>query len=127
MFSVDLTSSEYGGRVVIALRGELDLVDAVAVADALTAAAYWDRVVIIDMARLTFIDASGVAALSRARRYARHMGGDLVLATPQWQVRRVLAVAQHADAFSIHADVAEAVGSMAAFTAVAPPALLPAV
>jgi hypothetical protein len=42
------------------------------------------------------------------------------------EARRVRAVAQHADACSIHADVAEAVGSRAAFAAVAPAAAPPA-
>jgi microcompartment protein CcmL/EutN len=38
MPSVDLTISECGGQVVVALRGELDVVDAAAVAAALAAA-----------------------------------------------------------------------------------------
>lgn len=43
---------------------------------------------------------------------------DLPLVAPQ-QVRRVLAVTRQADAFSIHTDVAEAIGSMGGFAAVA--------
>ena len=31
MFSVDLSTREYGGHVVVALRGELDIADAAAV------------------------------------------------------------------------------------------------
>jgi H2-forming N5,N10-methylenetetrahydromethanopterin dehydrogenase-like enzyme len=53
------------------------------------------------------------------------MGGDLVLAAPQRQVRRVLGVTRQAGAFSVHADVAEAVGSMGGFVAVAAVAALP--
>lgn len=121
MLSVDLTISDCGGRVVVALRGELDVVDAEPVAAALTVAADRDRVIIADLARLTFIDASGVAALARARRHIRHTGGDLLLAAPQWQVRRVLEVAQPVDAFSVYSDVAEAIGSIDG-----PAALLPA-
>jgi anti-anti-sigma factor len=130
MFSVDLTTSERGGAVVVALCGELDVVDAVAVAAALVAAADRDRVVIVDLARLAFIDSSGVAALARARRHARRTAGDLLLAAPQRQVGRVLDVTRQADAFSIHAEVAEAIGSIGGFVAeapaAAPPALLPA-
>jgi STAS domain len=62
---------------------------------------------------------SGMAALVRARRHARRRGGALVLAAPQRQVRRVLALTQQAAAFSLHADVAEAIGSMAGFVPVA--------
>jgi anti-sigma B factor antagonist len=126
MLSVDLTISDCGGRVVVALRGELDVVDAEPVAAALTVAADRDRVIVADLARLTFIDASGVAALARARRQVRHTGGDLLLAAPQWQVRRVLEVAQPVDAFSVYSDVAEAIGSIdgPAVAAVAVPAVL---
>jgi anti-sigma B factor antagonist len=125
MFSVDLTTSDRGAQAVVTLCGELDVVDAEAVAAALAAAAGHGRVVIADLAGLTFIDASGVGALARGRRHARHSGGDLLLAAPQRQVRRVLAVAQPADAFSVHTDVAEAMGSMGHFTAVAPAAAPP--
>jgi hypothetical protein len=56
MPSVDLTISDCGGQVVAALRGELDVVDAEAVATALAAA---------------------------ADRGNGHLSGDLVLAAPQ--------------------------------------------
>jgi anti-sigma B factor antagonist len=130
MLSVDLTIGECGGQVVVALRGELDVVDADSVATGLAAAADQGRVIIADLAHLTFIDAGGVAALIRARRHARHTGGDLLLAAPQWQVRRVLEVAQPADAFAVYTDVAAAIGSMGGVAAVAaataPVTLLPA-
>jgi anti-sigma B factor antagonist len=41
---------------------------------------------------LEFMDSSGVAALVRGRKHARHAGGDLLLAAPQQQVLRVLAI-----------------------------------
>ena len=130
MLSVDLAISDYGGQVVVALRGELDVMDAEAVAAALAAVADRGNVVVVDLAGLTFIDASGLAALVRARRHARGTGGDLLLAAPQRQVRRVMALTRQAGAFSLHADVAEAIGSTggsAAVTAIAVlPALLPA-
>jgi anti-sigma B factor antagonist len=130
MLSVDLTISDCDGQIVVALRGELDVVDAEPVAAALTIAADRDRVIIADLARLTFLDASGVAALARARWHVRHTGGDLLLAAPQWQVRRVLEVAQPVDAFAVYSDVAEAIGSIDALAAAAPvaapDALLPA-
>jgi anti-sigma B factor antagonist len=112
VLSADLTISDYGGQVVVALRGELDVMDAEAVAATLTAAADRGNVIVVDLAGLTFIDASGMAALVRARRHARHMGGDLVLAAPQRQVRRVLALTQQAGAFSLHSDVAQATGGL---------------
>jgi anti-sigma B factor antagonist len=126
VLSVDLTISDYGGRVVAALRGELDVMDAEAVAAALTAAADRGNVIVVDLAGLTFIDASGLAALVRAGRHARHMGGDLVLTAPQRQVRRVLALTRQAGAFSLHSDVAEATGGLGGSVPVAAVAALPA-
>jgi len=65
MFSVDLSTRECDGHVVVALRGELDLVDAADVAAALAAAVARDPGIIVDLAGLEFIDCSGVAALVR--------------------------------------------------------------
>jgi anti-sigma B factor antagonist len=110
MFSVDLSTRECDGHVVVALRGELDLVDAAGVAAALVTVAAREPKIIVDLAALEFIDASGVAALARGRTHARHAGGDLLLAAPR-QPLRVLAVTQLVDDFSVHASVEEAAGS----------------
>jgi hypothetical protein len=55
-----------------------------------------------------------VAALSRGRKHARNAGGDLLLAAPQRQVRRVLAIIWEVDGFAVHASVAEAAASAGA-------------
>src|SRR5512146_1574660 len=121
MFSMDLDSSESGGHVVVALRGELDLLDAGATAAALEAVAAREPRIIVDLAGLQFIDASGIAALSRGRRHARNAGGDLLLAAPQRRVRRVLAILRELDGFAVHASVADAAASAgASWQAVAP-------
>ena len=114
MFSMDLGSGESCGHVVVALHGELDLMDAAAVAAALRVVAAREPRIIVDLAGLEFIDASGIAALSRGRRHARNAGGDLLLAAPQRQVRRVLAIIWEDDGFAVHASVAEAVASAGA-------------
>jgi anti-sigma B factor antagonist len=80
------------------------------VAAALAATAASEPQIIVDLAGLEFIDSSGVAALARGRRQAWRAGGDLVLAAPQQQVLRVLAVIRLADAFSVYATVEEAAG-----------------
>ena len=82
MFSVDLSTRECDGHVVVALRGELDLVDAADVAAALAAAVARQPRIIVDLAGLEFIDCSGVAALARGRGHARQACGDLLLAAP---------------------------------------------
>jgi anti-anti-sigma factor len=111
MFSVDLSTREYDGHVVVALRGELDLVDAAGVAAALVAVAGREPEIIVDLAALEFIDSSSVAALARGRTRARQAGGDLLLAAPRQPVLRVLAITRLVDDFSVHASVEEAAGS----------------
>jgi anti-anti-sigma factor len=111
MFSVDLNTRECGDHVVVVLRGELDMADAASVAAGLAEVAARTPEIIVDLAALAFIDSSGVAALAHGRRQARRAGGDLLLAAPQQQVLKVLAITRLADAFSVHASVDEAAGS----------------
>jgi anti-sigma B factor antagonist len=111
MFSMDLGTSRACGHVVVALHGELDLVDAPAVAAALRAVAAREPRIIVNLAELEFIDASGVAALSRGRGHARNAGGDLLLAAPRRQVRVVLAILWADIGAGLHASVAEAAAS----------------
>lgn len=121
MFSMDLGSGQSGGYVVVALHGELDLMDAAGVAAALGVLAAREPRIIVDLAGLEFLDASGVAALSRGRRHARHAGGDLLLAAPQRRVRRVLAIIWEVDGVAVHASVAAAaVSAGASWQAVVP-------
>ncbi|HEY2306467.1 MAG TPA: STAS domain-containing protein [Streptosporangiaceae bacterium] len=110
MFSVDLSTRECDGHVVIALCGELDLADAAEVAAAVVAAVGRELRIIVDLAALEFIDCSGVAALARCRRHARQAGGDLLLAAPQQRVLQVLAITRLVDEFPVYASVEEAAG-----------------
>jgi anti-sigma B factor antagonist len=126
MFSMDVGWAVSGGHVVVTLRGELDLVDAAAVATVLGTVAARERQIIVDLSGLEFIDASGVAALSRGRRRARDAGGDLLLAAPQRQVQRVLALIWEAGGPDLPASVAEAAASAGSLPAAAPIRRLPA-
>ena len=111
MVSINLSSREDDDRAVVALRGELDIADAASVAAALTAIAARARELIVDLAGLEFIDCSGLTALLLAREQARQAGGDLLLAAPQDQVLRILAVTRLTGVFAIHASVGQATGS----------------
>ncbi len=113
MVSMDLSTRESDGQAVVGLRGELDIADAASVDAALVAVAARAAEIIVDLAGLEFIDASGVAALVLARVQARRAGGDLLLAAPQDQVLRVLAVIRLAEVFSVHASVEAAAGGAA--------------
>jgi anti-anti-sigma factor len=114
MFKMDLGSGAFGGHVVVALRGELDLLYAPTVATALETLASRQPRIIVNLAGLEFIDVSGIAALAHGRRHARSAGGDLLLAAPRLPVRRVLTIVWEADGFAIHASVAEAAASAGA-------------
>lgn len=122
MFSANLSTSECDGQVVVALRGELDVLDAASLAAALAAVAAREPVIIVDLTGLEFIDSSGMAALVLVRKQARHAGGDLLLAGPQAQVMRFLAVTRLVDAFSVHASVEQAADSAGRARRVAVPA-----
>lgn len=111
MFSTDLSTRSHAGYAVVALRGELDLVDAAIVAAELTAvAAREPGIIVVDLAGLEFIDSCGVAALAHGRRQTRQAGGDLILAAPRPNVLRVLAVIRLPEALSVYATVEEAAG-----------------
>jgi anti-sigma B factor antagonist len=108
MFSTVMSTSSYDGYTVVALRGELDVADAAAVAAGIARIAACEPGIIVDLAGLSFIDCSGVAALEHAREQARQAGGGLVLAAPHRNVTRVLAILRLPDAFSVYATTEEA-------------------
>src|ERR1700678_2363519 len=108
MISAKLSTREAGGHLVVTLGGELDAVDADSVAAALAAAAARNPWIIIDLAELEFIDCSGLRVLARAREQARQAGGDLLLAAPRRQVRRILALTGLADVFCVYTSLAGA-------------------
>ena len=111
MVSVELSTGEGDGVVVVVLRGELDVAEAARVAASLAVVAASGRDVIVDLEGLEFIDSSGLAALVYARQHARRAGSDLLLAAPQQQVLRMLAITRLLDVFAVHARVDEAAGS----------------
>ena len=58
MFSVDLSTREGDGHVIVVLGGDLDIVDAVGVAAALAVVAARAPEIIVDLAGLEFIDSA---------------------------------------------------------------------
>lgn len=109
MFNVELSIGGHGGHVVVALRGELDLADAPAVASHLmTAVAASGPSIMVDLAGLEFIDCCGLRALLRVLQWTREGGGDLALAAPQQRVRKVLSLTGLIDVFSVYPSVEQA-------------------
>jgi anti-sigma B factor antagonist len=111
MLNVDLSIRDGDGLAVVALRGELDLADAPAVASHLiTAVAVCGPSVIVDLTGLEGIDYSGLAVLLRVRKWTQRNAGDLSLAAPQPPVRRILEATGLIDVFSVYRSVEEAAG-----------------
>jgi anti-anti-sigma factor len=108
MISAGLSTREDGGHLIVTLRGDLDVVDAASVAAALAAAVARNPRIIIDLAGLEFIDCGGLRVLARAREQARQAGGDLLLAAPGGQVRRIFALTGLAGVFCVHTSLAGA-------------------
>lgn len=106
MVNVELRPGMYGGYVVVALRGELDTVEAVSAASVVAAAG---RRVIIDLGALEFIDCRALDELLGVRELARQAGGDVLLAAPQGLVLRLLTLI---GMDGMHASVAAAVESV---------------
>jgi anti-sigma B factor antagonist len=110
MLSVDVTVRHAGGQAVVTLRGELDLASTPALASHLTAAAACGPNVIVDLAGLEYIGYSGLGVLVRVGKWLRASGGDLALAAPQPQVRKILVVTGLIDVFAVHPSVEAAAG-----------------
>jgi anti-sigma B factor antagonist len=125
MISIEVSTRGGDGLAVVVLRGELDVAEAANAAAALVVVASGHDT-IVDLEALEFIDSSGLAALVRARHQARRAGFDLLLAAPQQQVRRMLAITRLLDVFVVHACVEEAAGAAGRIPAAIAPARSPA-
>jgi anti-anti-sigma factor len=91
--TVDLfgvTSYEFGGGRVFALRGELDACTCRGLAELLIGPP--GSLVVIDLDQLTYIDSSGLGAIHAARRVAIKGGGTLIVCRPSPMVHRVLEI-----------------------------------
>ena len=113
MPGVELKASVRGGRVVVALYGELDVTGAVDAEAAITARVVRGQSLIIDMSALDFIDCGSLDALLRVQELARCGGGNVVLAAPQPHVLRLLTLTSRDGAFCTQASVGAAVAGIA--------------
>lgn len=102
--SIPLRTRTYESHVVVALRGDLDVVDDGAAA---AVAACGPRV-IVDLSALEFVDCYALGALLRVQQAARAAGGGVRLAAPRRLVLRVLDLAGLAGMFCVYLSVAAA-------------------
>ncbi len=86
----ELRTSVSHGHVVVTLRGELDVTGAADVEAATTLLVVPGGFLIIDMSALDFIDCGALRALLRVQELVWSTGGDMALAAPQRNARRLL-------------------------------------
>jgi anti-sigma B factor antagonist len=105
MPGVELKASVSDGRVVVALRGDLDVTVAANAEAAITALVAPGKTLIIDMSALDFMDCAALGALLKVQTLAQRGGGDVVLAAPQGLVLRLLVLTGRDAVFCVQASV----------------------
>ena len=87
-----LTSNLAGGRLTVALSGELDHHEARELMDRLDERLESDlpRELVLDLAELKFMDSSGIAVVLRLCKRMRALGGRIRLENARQQPMRVL-------------------------------------
>jgi anti-anti-sigma factor len=83
-------STRPDGAAVARLAGRLDAEVAAATREALAEAIAAHPRLVVDLAAVDFADSSGLGVLVASLKTARKAGGDLALAAPGDQVRRLL-------------------------------------
>ncbi len=86
----DVTSYDFEGGRIFALRGELDASTCRGLAEQLIGPP--GLLVVVDLCQVTFMDSSGLGAIHTARRRAMKDGGTLVVSRPTPMVRRVFEI-----------------------------------
>jgi anti-anti-sigma factor len=109
MPGVSVKKSARAGCVVVALRGELDVCTAADGLSALPVPAAAGARVVVDLAELAFMDCYSLGGIMAVRAQARRAGGDLVLASPQPIVLRLLVLCDVVSRGLVFASVDEAV------------------
>jgi anti-sigma B factor antagonist len=98
---------EERGKLVIALRGDVDLGNSPAARRVLLECVERGRAVLVDLSGVSYIDSSGIASLVEALQNARQQGSGFALACVSPSARRVLELARLDQVFQIHTSVEE--------------------
>jgi anti-sigma B factor antagonist len=88
---LQIASRRDGGRVVLALEGELDLATAELLEHAMDGLAE-ESMVVLDLERLKFIDSTGLRGVLAALERCRERGQEFAITPGSQQVQRLLGV-----------------------------------
>jgi anti-anti-sigma factor len=96
-----VSTRDYAGCAVLALRGDLDTSDRAELSSRLAAVASCGPWVIVDLTNLAYMDCGSLGVLAAVRERARLAGGDVLLAGPRGAVAWMLLLTGRAGEFSV--------------------------
>jgi anti-anti-sigma factor len=85
-------------RMLVTVRGEIDMDNAGELVDAIRRVA---GIAVVDLSGVTFIDSTGLQGLLTAQEAARQRGDEVILRHPSKVVRRVFELTRLTDRFTI--------------------------
>jgi anti-anti-sigma factor len=89
---LDFQVHQDAGSTVLRVRGEIDLITASEVRSAVASVTGPGTHLVIDLTGVDFLDSTGLGSLVWARKRVRREGGDVLVTSPQPNVRRVLEI-----------------------------------
>jgi len=101
------------GGVILAVAGEIDLLTADQLSEALEAEVVRRELVVVDLTAVEFLSSSGLAALALAHRAAVEAGRELRLVAGNRVTLRPIQITGMADEIGVFATVADAVAGVA--------------
>jgi anti-sigma B factor antagonist len=91
-----------GNRAVVRIEGEVEFATAPRLrATLLDLAQEGASPVVVDLAAVTFLDSAGISLLIQAKKRLTSVNSDLVLRSPQQNIRRVLEISGVTELFGI--------------------------
>ncbi|HEU5003615.1 MAG TPA: STAS domain-containing protein [Actinomycetota bacterium] len=101
-----------GEPIIVRVSGEVDVLTASALQDALAVAAAEGPQVVVDLRGVDFLDSTGLSALVFGLKRARERGGDLSVVCQHRQILKVLDITGLSRILQVYADLAEATGAL---------------
>ena len=107
LVSVTIRPSEHPPWTVLSVGGDLDVVGAPDLRQAVVAAvADGSRLIVLDLSDLDFVDSFGIGAVVAALKRLRQRGGDLALVCPSPRIRRVFEICDLDRIIGLHDSMA---------------------
>ncbi|HEV7931826.1 MAG TPA: STAS domain-containing protein [Actinomadura sp.] len=109
MKSLELSSTERDGCLVVTVRGDLDASARQKLDGYLAEAGRGTSQLVVDLSEVTFLDTAGLAVLTRHWRTLDRTGGSLILAGARYKTARALWITGLAERLPLAEDVEHAI------------------